>query len=666
MAINNEINYQQTNNVEALSRVKRSPNDGDGNDLSASSENMYFHFKPNLWEEIIIEKYRVGNNFENFKEKFKDILKDYYYNKNDIGEWDRRVTYYYVDKFAEGLWNNWSTVISKWRECSKRERIRIIINWNGGFTSVNIITEDTNFYENKYLNKQIINEALLNTNLSEIYESKETNILDAIKIKNPNIDISHLSVSDITNKSAKITVNLTGKYSPGSWVVVYFVIPDLFNDFKKCLNPVDNINDETILAAAKQANPDLDITQIYVKEKVPNGKLTIAVKADSNKYSIDSYVFCSNFKVRQDLNEIITNTDLNIINNNNNAILNELNYLNLNLDISQLEVVEKTNISVTIQARKDSDKYFGEKKIWYIINNQENKIINLNELIKKGIFLSYRDKNQGITIKEIKNINSGNLIYSNVTATKSIEPIYNQNSKNICFGTTTLFHNLPEKQKMKTPNCKYTKETTVSSQITTGLSKTEGEEKSSEQSSSSDMKHNWNFELGISTTAEANVWPFAGVSATIDKKLGIGGEYGSSNTNTSSETKTLSNTFDFSSNKTNEYKEVSEVELPSQEIEVNPNQKIKVTASLDEVLGQITLKLTQNIYGNITSQITNTSNEEKSFEILIKEIMQKLKEYNLLPQEITINNDDSITFNGSAHRSLKQGFDGNIEFHEVK
>ncbi|WP_342277693.1 ETX/MTX2 family pore-forming toxin [Spiroplasma endosymbiont of Nephrotoma flavescens] len=359
------------------------------------------------------------------------------------------------------------------------------------------------------------------------------------------------------------------------------------------------------------------------------------------------------------LNDFIKINFINQLNNVNNiSILNELNYLNPNLDISQLEIAEKENNSFLVKARTDSNKYIGEKKIYYTINNQQNKIINLNELIKKGIFLSFRDKNQGITIKEIKNINTNNLIYSNVTATKNIEPIYNKNSKSICFGTTTLFHNLAEKQKMKTPNCKYTKETTINSQITTGLSRTEGEEKNTEQSYISSMEHNWNIEL----SASATVWPFAEASATA----GTGGSYSSSSTKTSSETKTLSNTFDFSSNKTNEYKEVSEVELPSQEIEVNPNQKIKVTASLDEVLAQVTLKLTQNIYGNITSQITNTSNEEKSFEILIKEIMQKLKEYNLLPQEIIINNDDSITFNGSAHRSLKQGFDGNIEFHEVK
>ncbi|WP_215826174.1 hypothetical protein [Spiroplasma endosymbiont of 'Nebria riversi'] len=86
----------------------------------------------------------------------------------------------------------------------------------------------------------------------------------------------------------------------------------------------------------------------------------------------------------------------------------------------QLEVINKKNTSATIKAKNNSNKYFDKKKIYYVIDNKQNKIINLDELIKKGIFLSFRDKNQGITIKEIKDINTNNLIYSNVTVTKSI------------------------------------------------------------------------------------------------------------------------------------------------------------------------------------------------------------------------------------------------------
>ncbi|WP_375315305.1 ETX/MTX2 family pore-forming toxin [Spiroplasma endosymbiont of Tipula paludosa] len=355
------------------------------------------------------------------------------------------------------------------------------------------------------------------------------------------------------------------------------------------------------------------------------------------------------------IQKIILVDNINIINNSNKALLNELNYLNPELDISQIEIINKTNNSIIIKTKNNSNKYFGEKKIYYTIdNNQQNKIIDLHKLIEKGIFLSFRDKNQGVTIKEIKNINTNNLIYSKVTATKNIEPTYTKNSKSICFGTTTLFNNLPAEQNMKTPSCKYTKEATVNSQITTGLSKEET------HSQTSDMKNNWSFELGVNVHGESGVWPFAKVSTTIDTKIGTGGEYGSS------ETKTLSNKFDFSNSKTNEDKEVSEVELPSQEIKVNPNQKIKVTASLDEVFAQVTLNLKQNIYGLITSQIINTYNEEIPFTISIKKIMEKLQQYDLLPQEITINGNDSITFNGKANRSLKQGFNGNIEFHEVK
>ncbi|WP_339024106.1 ETX/MTX2 family pore-forming toxin [Spiroplasma endosymbiont of Agriotes lineatus] len=417
---------------------------------------------------------------------------------------------------------------------------------------------------------------------------------------------------------------------------------------------LNNNNKHTILDAVKKVNPNLDINKVGISN-------ITATYANINGYNSNKYRNYKkvSFTVKPDLKNIIRNKSLHNLNNNSDiAILNELNYLNPNLDISQLEVKEKSNIFATIRAKIDSDKYFGEKKIYYSINNQMNRIINLDELIKKGIFLGFRDKNQGITIKEIKNINTSNLIYSNVTATKNIEPTYTKNSKSICFGTTTLFHNLPTKKNMKTPSCKYTKETTVNSQITTGLSKTKSEETRIEKTSTSSMEHNWNIKLN----ASGGIWPFSNVSETI----GAGGSYGSSETNTSSEAKTLSNTFDFSNSKTNEYKEASEVELPSQEIEVNPNQKIKVTASLDEVLTQVTLKLTQNIYGEITSQITSKSNEEKSFKISIKEIMQKLKQYNLLPQEITINNNDSITFNGNANRALKQGFDSNIEFHEVK
>ncbi|MBW3057990.1 MAG: hypothetical protein CXB60_02235 [Spiroplasma poulsonii] len=69
--------------------------------------------------------------------------------------------------------------------------------------------------------------------------------------------------------------------------------------------------------------------------------------------------------IKPNLKDIIKNFNLNLINNSNEAILNELNYLNPTLDISQLETVNKKRTSVTIKAKNMSDKYFGEKKIYF-------------------------------------------------------------------------------------------------------------------------------------------------------------------------------------------------------------------------------------------------------------------------------------------------------------
>ncbi|WP_353487292.1 ETX/MTX2 family pore-forming toxin, partial [Spiroplasma phoeniceum] len=637
-------------------RQKRAPNEQ--NELVEAESLIYATFTPNLWEEIIIAKYESGNNYETFKEKFKDKLNEYYYTKNNFTRWQNKVD---TDILIENIFNNWDNINSNWRYSDKTKRIRIICHnyTKNDLRSSHIRMDDSISYENKYLNKQIINEILTNNNLGKLFNINEQTILDSIKLKNPDIDISYLSVSDIKNTSAKININKTGKYSIYSWINVYFQKPDLITDFKWCIDPVNDIDDQTILNAIKTKNPDLDISQVYVKEKVIGGQLEIGVKENSNKYNTNKSVWCNNFKVKSNLNKIIKNYNLNIINNSNSdkTLLNELNYLNPNLDISQLEIINKTNTSAIIKTKANNEKYFNEKKIYYSLNNQQNKIINLNELIKKAIFFKFRDDNPNLIFKETKNINTNNLIYSNVTATKNIEPIYQKSSKSICFGTTTLFNNSSEKRNMKTPNCKYTKETTISTQITTSLSKTDSEEKNTEQSSSSNIKNSLNIEL----SASGGMWPFSEVSATI----GAEKSYESSTTNSSSETKTLSNTFDFSNNKTNEYKESSEIELPSQEISVNPNQKIKITASLEEITAQVTLNLKQNINGEINSKIITLNNEEKTITLSIKEIMQKLKQYDLLPQEITINNDNSITFNGKASRSLKQGFNGNITFHEV-
>ncbi len=86
---------------------------------------------------------------------------------------------------------------------------------------------------------------------------------------------------------------------------------------------------------------------------------------------------------------------------------------------------------------------------------------------------------------------------------------------------------------MKSPSCKYTKEKIINTKITTGLSKTNSEEKRTEQKSSLNIEHNLNFwELWANVQAEAGVWPFK-LSAGIDAKVEYVNNYNSSTTNTS-------------------------------------------------------------------------------------------------------------------------------------
>lgn len=774
--VNNEINSLQTNNLKKLNkRQKRAPNEG--NELVEAESMIYATFKPNLWEEIIIAKYESGNNYQTFKQKFKDKLNEYYYKKDDFTRWQNKVD---VDILTENIFEYWDYVNLAWRNSNKKERIRIICHNKNEkeLHQSKIRKDDSIYYENQYLNNQIINEELLNTNLGEIYESKTNNILDAIKIKNPNIDISALSVTDITNNSAKITVISSGKYKPWTWVNVFFKVkqdlneiitnlnlgalnnndaatikdavkklnpildtsdigvsqitdtsadiggsphynsnkyksykkvyftikPDLNNDLKTCIDPVNDTNDETILNAFKAKNPNLDISQVYIKEKTPNGWLNIAVKSDSNKYNTNSKVFeCNNFTVRSDLNTVITKFNLNLINNSDEAILNEINYLNPDLDISELEIKEKDNISATIRAKSNSHNYFGEKKINYVINQQKN--VKLDELIKKAIFFKFRDDNPNLIFKEIKDITTDNLQYSNIELTQKLTPTFTKDIYlNDCNGESNFENETSSLQRIKTKECRETLEIEKRIRLIKGLGRTQSHEqtkatssgiiKSSEISDvfeNSDIKtssqsHGWNLEIKHEMHVQAGV--NAGfVGGTAGSSLGVSagghGEYGSSNTKSSSHT-TSSSKHETNTSETSNINSIQlmnnvnlentdekvilkniQIVWPSQEIAINPNTKITVSFIINKINYQIIFDLKQDIYGNIQFNILTKNNETVHFDISIGKLMQKLKDYNLLPQEMGLYDDgESVYFDGKLQFSIKKSFQDHIKIKE--
>ena len=119
-------------------------------------------------------------------------------------------------------------------------------------------------------------------------------------------------------------------------------------------------------------------------------------------------------------------------------------------------------------------------------------------------------------------------------------------------------------------------------------------------------------------------------------------------------TNILSNDFDLS----NINKQEQEMILYSfnkeseDEIEINPNEKATILYSVRERKYESTLNLKQQISGTITTKIIDDNNKEQIVILSIKEAMQILQKYSLLPDEIIINEDNSINFNGKAFISL--------------
>ncbi|WP_338954697.1 hypothetical protein [Spiroplasma endosymbiont of Polydrusus cervinus] len=115
----------------------------------------------------------------------------------------------------------------------------------------------------------------------------------------------------------------------------------------------------------------------------------------------------------------------------------------------------------------------------------------------------------------------------------------------------------------------------------------------------------------------------------------------------------LSNYFDFSNlNKQEQEMILYTFNEPEEEIELAPHEKATILYSVRERKYESTLNSKQKITGTINAKIIDGNNKEQIVILSIKEAMQILKKYSLLPDEILLNEDNSITFNGKAIFSL--------------
>jgi len=376
-----------------------------------------------------------------------------------------------------------------------------------------------------------------------------------------------------------------------------------------------------------------------------------------------------------------------------------------------------------------SDKYFGEKKIYFIVNNELNKNIVLYDLIKKAIFFKLKDDNSNLEFLKIKNINLNYLQYSNVELKETITPQINIEDayESSCTGQSDLTNNSSLVQTVKTQECKKTVENEIRIQLSNGLIKSksleQGETFEREQSRSSglsvskintksleivdafekiDVKQSsessgWHGELSVSAEASFNVgFVSGGFSATASGGYNKNSETsqskssghtnsqstGNSESNQKEETKTriISQSMGrstFSSNSNNISLENTDIKSttiseqitwPSQEIKINPKSKVNVKIFIKKITNQITLDLKQDISGDIIVKINNNDNEEQTIDFSIGELMQKLIKRKLLPPQIIISefDENDLYFEGKINFLIKKGFKQDIIIDEIK
>ncbi|WP_339024309.1 hypothetical protein [Spiroplasma endosymbiont of Agriotes lineatus] len=331
-------------------------------------------------------------------------------------------------------------------------------------------------------------------------------------------------------------------------------------------------------------------------------------------------------KTKMLLNIIIQINNLrfnNII--NNEIILNELSYLNSDLYISQLEIINKTDTSATIKA-KDNGKYFGEVTVNYKIKNKDEiNAINLNELIKRAVSFKFRDENSNLKFKEINYIDTNNLNFSNTEITKQENSfLWSNVPKNVC-SDREIINKTPNTRLFNVPACEYNSKPKLVFQITTGLTKTKQENK----------LNGWN----INSDDEMKLTDFTNINNKNSEIINV-----------------LSNEFDLSNiNKQKQEMILSIFKEHDDKFELSPNEKLQINYSIRIIKSEITLNLKQKINGTISAKIIDANNEEQIFILSITEAMQILQNHGLLPNEITIDkNNDNIIFNGKAFFSSER------------
>ncbi|RUO86533.1 PQQ-binding-like beta-propeller repeat protein [Spiroplasma endosymbiont of Megaselia nigra] len=286
----------------------------------------------------------------------------------------------------------------------------------------------------------------------------------------------------------------------------------------------------------------------------------------------------------------------------------------------------------------------------------ESDIIDLQEQIRRGAYLYYQEQNPNSYVKNIE-FNMNDLKYSDIELIKR-ELVSNiKEVENICDGIAQFENKTSDEEEYQTQNCKYTKQSIKSYQILKGLNKRIDntlEKGTSNTGTSSILNSNSKSKIsqtGGEVSAGGSLFGI-GLSASISHSQGNEESNTSQTEKLNSKTENISqiisnsSSIDLSNVTENQKIETREIEFPSQKVKVGGNQTKKLTFTLNKTITKNKFIFNQYINGKIKIKIIDEYNNITEQDLLIKDVMNSLKNNGILPKEIVINNSD-ISFQGS-------------------
>ncbi|WP_434324686.1 BspA family leucine-rich repeat surface protein [Mycoplasma capricolum] len=251
------------------------------------------------------------------------------------------------------------------------------------------------------------------TSLGALLDKDNQSILDAINKANENLNLTldQVDIIDINETSAIVKAKENNNYQ-GEVTVTFTVKKQLEQEAKVVnLGALFNKDDNSIFEAFKKLNGNVNLNQddVTIGER-RNGSATITVKSKNDKYQGQVEV---KFTVKQKLQNIIRNTDLGYIKEENfGSILKAINEKNPGINLTSSDIAwhslqtgQQVKIFPETNSQwKPSKKYQGEVIVTFKIKEKLQEIIRNTDLgyIKEenfgSILKAINEKNPGINL----------------------------------------------------------------------------------------------------------------------------------------------------------------------------------------------------------------------------------------------------------------------------